>query len=124
MGDHPALDAAIQTGADQGHIIPVYIHPVYAPSDQTADATKPLYEGAAARWWRHHSLRSLAERLASCGSRLIIRQGEPLAELHRLIRETKANHVVWNRRMEPAARAEDTRIKAALRAEGINVDSF
>ena len=124
LGDHPALDAAIQTGADQGHIIPVYIHPVYAPSDQTADSETLIHEGAAARWWRHHSLRSLAERLASCGSRLIIRQGEPIAELQRLIHETKANRVVWNRRMEPAARAEDTRIKAALRAEGINVDSF
>ncbi|OZB79311.1 MAG: hypothetical protein B7X29_01330 [Halothiobacillus sp. 13-55-115] len=124
LGDHPALHAAAQRSTDESPIIPVYIHPVYAHSNQIADSETLIHEGAATRWWRHHSLRSLAEQLASCGSRLIIRRGEPLATLLELIHETKASRVVWNRRMEPAARAEDTRIKAALRAEGIDVSSF
>lgn len=116
LGDHPALRAACAASrADEGHIIPVYIHPA---------AMGEYHEGAAARWWRHHGLRALAADLTDRGSRLIIRSGEPLTELQLLIRETGATRVVWHRRMEPAARAEDSRIKATLRAQGIEVHSF
>lgn len=116
LGDHPALRAACAAScANEGHIIPVYIHPA---------ARGECHEGAAARWWRHHSLRALATDLADRGSRLIIRRGEPLTELQQLIREMGATRVVWHRRMEPAAREEDSRIKATLRAQGIEVHSF
>lgn len=111
LTDNPALTAALT----QGRIIPVYIQ---------AQAKQLPTEGGASRWWRHHSLRALQNSLNACGSRLIIRCGAPLAELQKLINETGATAVVWNRRMEPAARAHDAQIKTALKASGIEVQSF
>lgn len=123
LGDHPALCAALRARADKGHIIPVYIH-----TAETLESGKSYgndrCEGGAARWWRHHSLQALSKSLETRGSRLVIRRGNPLSELQQLIRETGADRVVWHRRMEPAAREEDSRIKATLRAQGIEVHSF
>ncbi len=70
--------------------------------------------GAASRWWLHHSLAALAARLRERGSQLIVRQGSSAAELRRLIAETGAGAVVWNRRYEPSAIARDRALKAAL----------
>lgn len=109
--DHPALHAALERGA----IIPVYLH------DESEAA---LREGAASRWWRHHSLLALSARLHALGSRLIIRRGHSFALLKNLIEETGATAVMWHRRMEPAARAHDAVIKAELKASGIAVQSF
>ncbi len=123
LGDHPALCAALRVRADKGHIIPVYIH-----TAETLESGKSYgndrCEGGAARWWRHHSLQALSKSLETRGSRLVIRRGNPLSELQQLIRETGATRVVWHRRMEPAAREEDSRIKATLRAQGIEAHSF
>ena len=41
-----------------------------------------------------------------------------------LARETDAERVVWNRRYEPACIERDQRIKTALRAAGLQADSF
>jgi deoxyribodipyrimidine photo-lyase len=122
LGDHPALCAALRH-VGKGHIIPVYIHPAEA-GESNEESGHSGHEGGAARWWRHHSLQALSHSLEARGSRLVIRRGEALAALQQLIRETGALRVVWNRRMEPSARQEDTRIKTALRAKGIEVDSF
>jgi deoxyribodipyrimidine photo-lyase len=123
LGDHPALCAALRVRADKGHIIPVYIH-----TAETLESGKSYgndrCEGGAARWWRHHSLQALSKSLEIRGSRLVIRRGNPLTELQQLIRETGAARVVWHRRMEPAAREEDSWIKATLRAQGIEAHSF
>ncbi|WP_298219940.1 deoxyribodipyrimidine photo-lyase [Halothiobacillus sp.] len=110
LTDHPALHAALKQGA----AILIYI-----ASDRQIDA-----EGAAARWWRHRSLEALSQSICALGGRLIVRRGEALDVLRALITETNAGTVMWNRRLQPAAMAEDTRIKAALRAEGVVVKSF
>lgn len=109
--DNPALFAAKHTG-----IIPVYIH---APSEEA-----PWQPGAASRWWLHHSLSTLDEQLRHCGSRLIIREGESLAVLQQLIRETGANAVYCNRLYEPATIRRDKQIKAELTSQGIEYKSF
>lgn len=111
LQDNPALSAAL----NDSHIIPIYIQ---------AGDVDTAREGSAARWWRHHSLSDLASGIAALGSRLIIRQGEPLAELQKLILQTGATAIVWNRRLEPAAIAADQIIKAALKADGMNARSF
>lgn len=123
LSDHPALCAALSIGADRGHIIPVYIHTTEtnAPAQSIGQS---LCDGGAARWWRHQSLQALANSLKQQGSRLVIRRGDPLTELQRLIRETGATHVFWHRRMEPTAREQDSQIKATLRAQGIEAHSF
>ncbi|MFM7150536.1 MAG: cryptochrome/photolyase family protein, partial [Gemmataceae bacterium] len=107
-----ALKAAITLGQP---IVPVFI---WNPADET-----PWEPGAASRWWLHHSLNHLAEDLGKFGSRLILRMGPAETELAKLIRETGASHVFWNRRYEPATRELDTRIEKSLAKAGAVVET-
>jgi len=113
LADNPALDHARQ---DFRRIIPVYIH--------DPETESPWSPGAASRWWLHHALDELDQRLADRGARLIIRMGDARAELDRLLDETGASAVYWNRLYEPALVARDRKIKAHLKAESINARSF
>ena len=113
LADHPALEAAVTTG---GAIIPVF---VWAPEEES-----PWQPGAASRWWLHHSLTSLDASLRGKGARLVVRQGPSLETLLALARETGARKVVWCRRYEPAVIGRDTRIKDALRENGLEAESF
>ena len=112
LDDHPALAAA----AARGSVVPVFI---WAPDEEA-----PWEPGAASRWWLHHSLEKLSAALAKAGTPLVIRRGPSLEALRKLARECSATHVAWNRRYEPAAIARDTRIKKALAADGLTVESF
>jgi deoxyribodipyrimidine photo-lyase len=80
--------------------------------------------GAASRWWLHHSLARLDAALHSRGGQLILRRGDSLAELRQVARESGAAAVYWNRLYEPARVAHDTHIKAALREDGLECESF
>ena len=110
--DNPALNAAL-VKADR--IVPVYIH---APEEEA-----PWQPGAASRWWLHQSLDSLARSLRDLGSRLVIRRGDSEAVLDRLVRETGADKVYWNRLYDPAVVARDGRIEDHLRGLGVSVVS-
>ena len=90
--DHPALDAAVQSGLP---IIALYVH---APEEEGEWPS-----GAATDWWLHHSLAALDAQLRERGGRLIVRRGPVLAAITRLISETGAVAVHWNRLYEPAA---------------------
>ncbi|MBX3424242.1 MAG: deoxyribodipyrimidine photo-lyase [Pirellulales bacterium] len=111
LADQPALAAAVE----RGPVIPVFI---WAPDEEA-----PWAPGGASRWWLHHSLASLDRQLRELGSRLVLRAGDSLAELERLVEETSAERVVWCRRYEPAVIQRDKRIKAALAERGIDVGS-
>jgi deoxyribodipyrimidine photo-lyase len=113
LADHPALTAAVRRG---GPVIPVFI---WAPAE---DGDWP--PGGASRWWLHQSLSALAAALERRGSRLVLRQGASLVTLRALVRETGAGAVFWNRRYEPALIARDKQVKEALRADGLEVESF
>jgi len=113
LADNPALDAAVEHGRP---VVPVFI---WAPGEED-----PWAPGAASRWWLHQSLQALDTALRLAGSRLILRCGRSLETLRALVGETGAAAVVWNRRYEPALTARDTRIKEALRADGLEVTSF
>jgi deoxyribodipyrimidine photo-lyase len=112
LADNPALAAALE-GADR--LLPVYIH---APEEED-----PWQPGAASRWWLHHSLTALGAQLAERGSRLVIARGETLGTLRRLIQASGAGSCHWNRVYDPALIGRDTRIKQALRADGIDCRS-
>lgn len=101
--DLPALAAAAARG---GPVIPVYIAPLL---DEGRWAT-----GAAARWWLHESLRALAEAFAALGSPLVLRRGPVLPALRELVQETGADHVFTTTRVEPAWRALQADVCAAL----------
>ncbi len=113
LADNPALAAAVQRG---GPVIPVFVW--------TPDEEGEWPPGAASRWWLHHSLAALARDLERLGSPLVLRRGPSLATLRALVKASGAKAVFWNRRYEPAAIARDRRIKEALRAEGVEAESF
>jgi len=112
LADHPALAAAC---AAHERVLPVYLH---APHEEA-----PWQPGAASRWWLHHSLDALRQRLAAQDAALHIARGDSLPTLRSLIAAGGATAVYWSRRYEPAAIAQDTALKAALRADGVAVHS-
>ncbi len=114
LADQPALAAAL---AHHQQVIPVYIH---APEEEGAWAP-----GGAQRWWLHHSLKALADRLETAGTGLTIRRGPSEQALALLLDETGAEAVYWNRLYEPAMVERDRRIKAWLReSRGVHAESF
>ena len=113
LADHPALHSGIDRG---DAVVPVYIHSAEDDGDWSA---RP-----ASRWWLHHALTDLDDRLRALRSHLTVREGKPLAELRTLIRETGASTVVWNRRYEPAGMTCDDLVMTTLRKEGITVEQY
>ena len=113
LADNPALQAAVKHG---GAVIPVYIH------DPEAEGS--WQPGGASNWWLHFALEDLAEQLAKAGSPLIIRNGHSLTELKKLVEETGAGLVTWNRRHEPLIIERDTQVKTSLRNGGLQAESF
>lgn len=110
LADNLALLAAVEHG---GPVIPLYIREA---------SCGPL--GGAQEWWLHHSLASLSAALEKCGSRLLLRSGNAEETLRRLIAETGADAVLWNRRYEPTGMATDKALKEALGNDGLTVRSF
>lgn len=109
-------NSALQAAFDEGFApILVYIH---APEEE-----KPWQPGAASLAWLHYSLHSLKKTIEEKGGRLLIRSGASLAELEKLIDETKAEAVFWNRLYEPACIARDTKVKESLKQRGIVAES-
>ncbi|MFZ9683751.1 MAG: deoxyribodipyrimidine photo-lyase, partial [Cephaloticoccus sp.] len=112
VADNPALHAAESSGAP---VVPIYIR------DDAAESDWP--DGGASRWWLHHALVQMAASLRERGSRLILRQGDAATVLREVIKESGAASVHWNRRYEPALIARDTRLKAMLTEQGLEVRS-
>src|SRR5690348_841085 len=113
LADNPALMAALRS---HDEVVPVYVH--------SPDEESPWQPGAASLWWLHHSLVALDADLRRRGGALHIRRGPASETLGALVRQTGAHAVYWNRLYEPAAIARDTRIKQALRANGVDAQSF
>lgn len=113
LDDNAALAAALETGRP---VIALYIR------EPESAGTGPL--GAAQAWWLHHALVSLARSLKETGSQLILRSGDAGRTLRKLITETGAATIYWNRRHDPAGISVDTEIKRSLKAEGLDVRSF
>lgn len=113
LADNPALRAALERDEP---VVAIFV------LDEESPGIRPL--GAAARWWLHHSLASLADRLRERGSVLILRRGRAERVVSEVANGLGAGAVFWNRRYGGPERAVDTAIKAALRAEGIEVASF
>ncbi len=109
IGDHPALTAAIAAGRP---VIPVFIN------DEVAQSL-----GAAPMFRLSLSLDKLGADLRAVGSQLVLRKGEALQVLRDLIAETGATAVHWSRLYDPASKARDTSVKAALKEDGIDVQS-
>jgi len=111
--DNPAL---FEASIAHDTVIPVYI---LEESNENAWSI-----GGAQRWWLHHSLTSLQFELSKLGSLLILRKGNCLEELQKLIKESNADAVYWNHCYEPHSILRDKEIKAAIKKLNIEVESF
>jgi deoxyribodipyrimidine photo-lyase len=112
LADNPALSHAAQSGRP---VIPLYI------LDQTP-GVRPM--GAASLWWLDKSLQALTASLEALGSKLILRRGEAQAVLHEVIAHSSATCVLWNRLYDAASIQRDTDIKASLKDDGVDCQSF
>lgn len=110
LGDHEALTAACATGR---RVIPVFIH------DNLVEGL-----GAAPKMRLGLAVAQHAACLTAQGSNLILRRGPALDVLRELIAETGAGAVYWSRLYDPENKARDTDVKAALKADGIDAQSF
>jgi len=110
LDDNPALVEA----AKDSEVIPVFIW--------SEGSNWPM--GAASRWWLHHSLLSLDASLRLHGSRLILRKGNPLDELHAILRETGAQRICFNRRYTPFGLQQDAKVENALKNDRSDVHVF
>ncbi len=104
LHDHAPLAAAVAGG---GPIVPVYVF------DEAGWGF-----GGATRWWLHFSLRSLAQDLEKRGLRLILRRGDATKIIPGLAGEVGATTVHAGIAHEPAWRAIDRQVAAALSDQG------
>ena len=95
------------------------MHDVVIPLYINDDATENL--GGAQKWWLHHSLIALNQALEKLGLNLILRRGDALEQLQKLITEYNVTAIYWNRCYELQLIARDTTIKDALKKQGISV---
>ena len=77
--------------------------------------------GGASRWWLHQALESLN---LSLQGKLNIFSGDPLLILPQLAQQNSASSVVWNRCYEPWRIARDGKLKAVLKDQGTEVESY
>ncbi len=114
VGQNPALAAAANRGLP---VLPVFI---WSPGEEGAWAP-----GGASRWWLHQALADLTTQLSERGLPLVLRIADNSGrELRALAKECGADAVYWNRRYEPAIIARDTAVKAMLREDSIDAESF
>ena len=110
LADNPALHAAAARGAP---VLPVFVH-----DDEAAGDWQP---GAASRWWLRKSLASLDESLDNV---LRVFYDEASEIVPRLVAETGASAVYWNRCVEPWRVGRDRVLKSQLQDDGIEVHTF
>lgn len=102
IDDNPALVAACR---ESDIVIPVYLD---------FESELGWRENDRHRWWRLESVKQLAERLESLGSKLIIREGRPEEVLPSLVEKHAINAVFWNRHFRPSLTKQDTKLRESL----------
>ena len=109
-------NAALQWVCDNStEVIPIYIH--------SLEEEKPWQPGAASRWWLHNSLLALEKKLADHGLKLKYFCGDSEAVISKIIEESNASSLVYNRLYEPHLYKRDLSIEKKLQ-EKIEVLSF
>ncbi len=114
LHDNAALDWVCNNSTA---VVPVYIH--------SAEEEKPWVPGGASRWWLHHSLTALEKKLADKGLKLHFFSGNSAEVISRIIDETSADSLVYNKLYEQHLYARDLRVEEKLkdRLEFVSFDS-
>jgi deoxyribodipyrimidine photo-lyase len=105
--DHPALAAA----AASGPIIPLFILDDETPGDWRW--------GGASRWWLHHSLASLSQKVP-----MLFGSGRADLILDQVVSETNAKAVYFTRDYAPWSPALEVRVKTVCDNRGIDCHRY
>lgn len=108
LDDNPAFYDAFTKGFS---IVPVYIR------DNGTDA--PWAIGGASRWWLHQSLIALEKEVRQSGGNLVLRSGPFVDVVEKLVGETDAAAVFWNRRVEPSWREQFDKLSMVLKQKAV-----
>lgn len=112
LNDNTALHHACQSAEN--------VAPAYIVSDWKGEHH---WTGPARQEFLCGCLESLSKNLETTGSRLIVRQGKAVEELEKLVRETKADALFFNRDPDPFGREMEKQVTAMCREIGIEVHS-
>ncbi|WP_439367482.1 cryptochrome/photolyase family protein [Bradyrhizobium sp. DASA03005] len=111
MSDHPAVDAAANSGAP---VLCLYV----------LDEAAGRAPGGAARWWLAQSLRTLGAEIAARGGSLVLRRGSAAKVIPELAQESGARAVYWNEIAQAPHQAVERQLEAALAKLGTHAQSF
>ncbi len=90
LTNNPAFNIA---SSQAGRVLPIYI--------ENSDPNMIWRPGGASRWWCHHSLQSLSDKLKERGMNLKYFRGDPGKLIPAIMRESGADTICWNRLYEP-----------------------
>jgi deoxyribodipyrimidine photo-lyase len=113
LDDLPGLAGAIASGHP---VFPCFIFDDCNPGDWA--------HGAASRWWLHHSLTSLAGKIAKGGGKLCLLRGDSCELLSQLVENTGAVQVFCSRQYEPWAQALDQRLQERLATVNVALNCY
>jgi deoxyribodipyrimidine photo-lyase len=111
LRDNTALRAALQQGLE---VIPVYILSRWRG--------KHRWTGPPRQEFLCGSLEVLARNLEKIGARLIIRQGPADEAIEKLIGETGAEAIFFNRDPDPFGRGMEAKVAMKARARGVSIN--
>lgn len=97
------------------------IVPTYISSDWNGEH---YWTGPARQAFLCGCLDSLAKNVEHAGGSLIFRRGDAVAELERLIDETRAEAIYLNRDPDPYGRETEKKVRALCREKGIEFHDF
>jgi deoxyribodipyrimidine photo-lyase len=108
LTDNTALNLAAAKGEK---VLPVYL------------LSRELHRwtGSNRQHFLCQSLASLAANLEAIGTKLLVRQGDAVEEILRLVAETGATAVSFNRDVDPFGQAQETKLKIRLTELGVEV---
>ena len=109
LADNPALTNALE----DGKTLPIFI------LDNVN--SKEHINGAASKWWLHHSLSKLNKSLKN---KLCFFIGNPIDILDEIHKQFEISNIFWSRCYEPWRIKRDKKIKKHFNDQNVNVNTF
>ncbi len=113
LSDNSALHAAV---AASDFVVPIFIFDPKILKAPEACANQVAF--------MLECLRSLEKNIEAAGGKLILRHGPVLEEMKKVLRETGAHALYYNRDYEPYARERDAAVEKLARSLDVEVHSF
>ena len=109
LADNPALTNALEDGKTL---------PIFILDDLNS---KEHVNGAASKWWLHHSLIKLNKSLKN---KLCFFVGNPIDILDEIHKQFEISNIFWSRCYEPWRIKRDKKIKKYFNDQNVNVNTF